>query len=195
MVGRFIVFEGIDGAGKSTLIEGLSKSLSSRGIDIVSTAEPTEGPIGRMIRSGTVRKVSQNAEALLFTADRACHTQEILEWKESGKTVLCDRYYASTIAYQSTNLEGTKADKEWLKEINRPIIIEPDITFLLDIDPEMGMERVNGRGDVSKFEVTEYLKKVRSNYLEMAKESNFHVIDASGTEEEVLAEAIAIIGE
>lgn len=195
MTGRFIVFEGIDGAGKSTLIEGVSKVLSSRGIDTVSTAEPTEGPIGSMIRSGTIRKVSQNAEALLFTADRACHTQEIKEWMDSGKTVLCDRYYASTVAYQSANLDGTRAEKEWLKEINRPVIIEPDITFLLDIDPEISMERVNGRGETSKFETAEYLKKVRSNYLEIAGEDDFHIIDASRTEEEVLDEVIAIIGE
>ena len=195
MSGRFIVFECIDGAGKSTLIDGVSEFLTSRSINVIETAEPTDGPIGRIIRSGTVKKISQDAEALLFTADRACHTQEILEWVRSGKTVLCDRYYASTIAYQSAKLNGTESDKKWLKEINRPIIVEPNITILLDINPEEGMRRVNDRGDKSKFEVTDYLKRVRSNYLEIAKENNFHIVDASQSKEEVLNEVITIIGE
>ena len=195
MAGRFIVFEGIDGAGKSTLIDGVSEFLTSRNVNVMKTAEPTDGPIGHIIRSGTVKKISQNAEALLFTADRACHTQEILEWTAAGKTVLCDRYYASTIAYQAANLNGTESSKEWLKEINRPIIADPDITILLDIDPEEGMRRVNDRGDKSKFEIMDYLKRVRSNYIEIAKENNFHIVDASRTKDEVLNEVITIIGE
>ena len=195
MAGRFIVFEGIDGAGKSTLIDGISDFLRSRDINVIRTAEPTDGPIGKIIRSGTVKKISQDAEALLFTADRACHTQEVIEWVSSGKTVLCDRYYASTIAYQAADLNGTGSDKEWLKEINRPIIIEPDITILLDIDPEEGMRRVNHRGEKSKFEVKDYLERVRSNYIELAEENNFQIVDASSSKDQVLNEVITIIGE
>lgn len=195
MAGRFIVFEGIDGAGKSTLIEGISEILTSRGEDVIITAEPTDGPIGSIIRAGEIKNISQNAEALLFTADRAVHTRQMLRWKKSGKTVLCDRYYASTVAYQAANLGGTESEKEWLKEINRPVITEPDITFLLDIDPEKSMRRVNNRGDASKFEKIEYLRKVRSNYLELAWEKGFRIIDASRTGEEVLKEVITIIGE
>jgi dTMP kinase len=195
MAGRFIVFEGIDGAGKSTLLDGISDFLISRNVNVIKTAEPTNGTIGSIIRSGAVKKISQDAEALLFTADRACHTQEILDWTRSGKTVLCDRYYASTIAYQAANLNGTQSNKEWLKEINRPIITVPDITILLDIDPEEGMRRVNDRGEKSKFEVTEYLKRVRSNYIELAKENNFHIVDASRSKDDVLNKVITIIGE
>lgn len=195
MAGRFIVFEGIDGAGKSTLIEKVSEILASRGKDVIVTAEPTDGPIGSIIRTGEIRNISQNAEALLFTADRALHTREMLQWTNSGKTVLCDRYYASTVAYQAANLSGTESEKEWLKEINRPVITEPDVTFLLDIDPEESMHRVNNRGDTSKFEKIEYLKKVRANYLELAREKEFRIIDASRTAEEVLEEVITIIGE
>ena len=195
MEGRFIVFEGIDGAGKTTLIDGVSEFLASKGIDVVVTAEPSDGPIGSIIRSGKIKDISQNAEALMFTADRAYHTQEMLRWIESGKTVLCDRYYASTIAYQSANLDGTESDRDWLMEINRPVITEPDFTFLLDLDPEESMLRVNGRGDTSKFEKVEYLQRVRSNYLELAREKNFKIINAAGTEEEVLREVITILGE
>lgn len=195
MAGRFIVFEGIDGAGKSTLIERISEILTSGGEDVIITAEPTDGPIGSIIRAGEIKNISQNAEALLFTADRAVHTQQMLQWKKSGKTVLCDRYYASTVAYQAANLSGTESEKEWLKEINRPVVTEPDITFLLDIDPEKSMRRVNNRGDASKFEKIEYLRKVRSNYLELAREKGFKIIDASRAVEEVLKEVITIIGE
>ncbi len=195
MEGRFIVFEGIDGAGKSTLIDGVSDFLAGKGIDVVITAEPSDGPIGSIIRSGKIKDITQNAEALMFTADRAYHTEEILGWIKSGKTVLCDRYYASTVAYQAANLNGTESEKEWLMEINRPVITEPDMTFLLDLNPEESMCRVNGRGDKSKFEKIEYLEKVRSNYLELAREKNFKIINAAGTEEEVLREVITILGE
>lgn len=195
MEGRFIVFEGIDGAGKSTLIKGVSEYFASKGIDATVTAEPSDGPIGTIIRSGTIKDISQDAEALMFTADRAYHTLEILEWMNSGKVVLCDRYYASTIAYQAANLNGSEAEKKWLMELNRPVIIEPEIVFLLDIDPRESIQRVNDRGDKSKFEKIEYLEKVRSNYLELARERNFKIIDASRTEEEVLNEVITVIGE
>lgn len=195
MEGRFIVFEGIDGAGKTTLIDGVSEFLASKGVDVIVTAEPSDGPIGSIIRSGRIKNISQNAEALMFTADRAYHTQEMLGWIKSGKTVLCDRYYASTIAYQSANLNGTESDKDWLMEINRPVIIEPDFTFLLDIDPEESMCRVNDRGDTSKFEKVEYLQRVRSNYLELAREKDFKIINAAGTEKEVLREVITVLGE
>lgn len=195
MAGRFIVFEGIDGAGKSTLIDEVSKKLGSAGIKTVVTAEPTEGPIGMLIRSGAVKCTSLNAEALLFTADRACHTSDIVRWRDEGLTVLCDRYYASTVAYQSAGLDGTASGKEWLMDINRPVTVEPDMTILLDIDPEVGMRRVGQRGAKSKYEVTEYLGRVRSNYLDIARERGFRVIDASRPRDELLRETMKILGE
>ncbi|MDN5357980.1 MAG: dTMP kinase [Candidatus Methanomethylophilaceae archaeon] len=195
MAGRFIVFEGIDGAGKSTLINRVSEILGSEGVSTVVTAEPTDGPVGKLIRSGAVKCISQDAEALLFTADRACHTAEIIKWKDEGKTVLCDRYYASTMAYQSANFNGTESKKEWLKELNRPVIIEPDITILLDVDPEEGMRRVGARGARSKYEVAVYLERVRENYRQIAEEYGFRIIDASHSRDEVLKETMKIIGE
>ncbi|MGE0014923.1 MAG: dTMP kinase [Candidatus Methanomethylophilaceae archaeon] len=195
MAGRFIVFEGIDGAGKSTLVDEVSKRLGMAGLKAVVTAEPTEGPIGMLIRSGAVKCISPNAEALLFTADRACHTSEIVRWREEGMTVLCDRYYASTIAYQSAGLDAGTPEKEWLMDINRPVTVEPDVTILLDIDPEEGMRRVGERGAKSKYEVAEYLSRVRSNYLEIAGERGFRVIDASRPKDEVIRETMKILGE
>ena len=194
MKGRFIVFEGIDGAGKSTLIGELAKHMVSKGKKVRTTVEPTSGPIGVLIRNGA-GETSQKAEALLFTADRACHTKQIADWKAEGYTVLCDRYYASTIAYQSASLDGDAADREWLAEINRPIISEPDMTILLDIDPEASMRRVGERGAKSKFEKTEYLRRVRAVYLELASEKGFRVVDASRPEETVFKEVLEIIGE
>ncbi len=194
MKGRFIVFEGIDGAGKTTLIGKLVEYMVSEGKKVKTTAEPTSEPIGALIRNGAAG-MCQKAEALLFAADRACHTEQISDWMEEGYTVLCDRYYASSMAYQSAGLDGDAADREWLAEINRPIIREPDMTVLLDIDLETSMRRVGERGEASRFEKTEFLRRVRAVYLELASEKGFRVVDASRPEENVFEEVLRIIGE
>lgn len=180
----FIVLEGIDGSGKSSVSRKLAQMLESKGRKVILTAEPSEGEVGRLIRKG-VPGMSQYGEALLFTADRAQHTYQIMEWVDDGYDVICDRYYASTLAYQSAVADGPGLDEEWLMSINAPIIREPDLTFLLDLSPEVGMARVGKRGELSRFEVPEYQMNVRSNYLKIAEERNFIVIDASGTVDEV----------
>ena len=180
--GSFMVFEGIDGSGKSSCADAVSKMLMKE-YDVMLTAEPTREGIGAFIRSS--KDLTPEAEALLFVADRAQHTHMIKGWMNEGKIVICDRYYASTLAYQSSSMNGRSVDAEWLKAMNYHVIIEPDITFLFDIDPEVGLERVESRGSKSKFEALEYLKEVRSNYLKIAKERNFVIIDASMTKEKV----------
>ena len=185
--GLFIVFEGIDGSGKSSCMGAVASEVKKTR-ETVMTAEPTEGEIGMLIRSSP--DLTAEAEAMLFTADRAIHTNEIKEWVAAGKTVLCDRYYASTIAYQSADLNGRSADADWLKEMNDKVTIEPDLTLLFDIDPEKGMVRVESRGEKSKFERVEYLKEVRANYLKIAKERNFKVIDASGPKDKVFEDVM-----
>jgi len=185
--GLFIVFEGIDGSGKSSCMDAVAAELG-KDREVISTAEPTKGEIGMLLR--TSRDITPDEEALLFTADRALHTREIREWVKEGKTVLCDRYYASTIAYQSADLNGRRADAAWLEEMNDRITTEPDMTFLFDIDPNAGMLRVESRGAKSKFERIEYLAEVRKNYLRIAEERNFVIIDASRSKEEVLGEVL-----
>jgi dTMP kinase len=193
MTGLFIVLEGIDGAGKSTLGNRIRDALIAKGRDVSVTQEPTHDEIGSIIRSGSVKGISQAAEALLFVADRAVHTERITKLVENGHDVICDRYFASTVAYQSAPLNGVALEMDWLVELNLPVIREPDVTFLLDIDPDKGMDRIAGRGEKSKFEESEYLRHVRSGYLELAEEFGFKVIDASKGADEVFSEVMSEI--
>ncbi|MDD3398414.1 MAG: dTMP kinase [Candidatus Methanomethylophilaceae archaeon] len=188
--GLFVVFEGIDGSGKSSCMRSLAESLSSD-MPIQLTAEPSEGPIGAMLRQD--HDLPPMAETLLFVADRAHHTACIQDWLQEGRTVLCDRYYASTLAYQSCSLEGHAGDREWLWELNRPVVLEPDLTILMDIDPEAGLKRTIGRGESSKFEKLDFLSRVRQRYLEIAQERGFMIIDASAEPAVVRAKAEAAI--
>lgn len=196
MSGIFVVVEGIDGAGKSTVCRSVADLLASRGFDVVTTAEPTHEGIGAFIRSGAAGSISQRTEALLFVADRNDHTERIMCDVEDGKVVVCDRYFASTVAYQSAKLDGDFTDEDWLIGINSSFTDRPDVTILLDIDPEMGISRVDGRGEeVSKFENLVFLRQVRDNYLRLAEKFGFHVVDASASREDVLARVMSIIDE
>jgi len=194
MSGAFIVFEGADGAGKSSVCRSVAEELTARGMDVVITAEPTHEGIGAFIRSGNAGRISQRTEALLFVADRNDHTERIMEMVSQGKVVLCDRYFASTVAYQSAKLDGDASDRDWLISINKEFTDKADATILLDIDPEVGMGRVGTRGEeISKFERLDFQNQVRSNYLRLADEFGFNVINASESKEEVYEEAMRII--
>ena len=194
MSGAFIVFEGADGAGKSSLCKRVAEELTAKGIEVVLTAEPTHEGIGAFIRSGGAGDISQRTEALLFVSDRNDHTEKIKEMVSEGKVVLCDRYFASTVAYQSAKLDGDASDREWLIGINREFIDIPEAIILLDIDPKVGMDRVGVRGEeISKFERLDFQNQVRENYLLLAKEFGFDVIDASQTQDQVFAEAMEIV--
>ncbi len=195
-MGAFIVIEGIDGSGKSTACRAVSEGLRSAGYDVVVTAEPTNEGVGAIIRSGAAGRISQRAESLLFTADRYEHTDRIMEDVSQGRVVICDRYYASTIAYQSAKLEGDSADTDWLRSLCEPFIQRPDLVILLDIDPESSMSRVDARGEAgSKFENIAFLEQVREAYLELADDYGYEVIDATRPMDEVCADVMAIIGE
>lgn len=176
MKGAFIVFEGIDGSGKTTLCRALASKIPNS----VTTAEPTHDAIGSIIRNGTAGKISQRTESLLFLADRSAHTEQIMDMVEAGKVVLCDRYFASTLAYQSAKLKGDSMDLDWLEEVSKPFAKVPNMTFLLDIDPNASINRVQVRGEeISKFEDTSFLEQVRSTYLSLASKYNFIILDAS----------------
>ena len=184
----FIVFEGIDGSGKSSVIARLKDHLESKGMKVMVTAEPTGGAIGKFV--ATTDDLIPEAEALLFVADRALHTKDIMKWMDDGYVVLCDRYFASTLAYQS----AAGMDPEWLKAINSNVTIRPDATILMDIDPEVSLKRVDARGEKSRFEKLDYLRKVRDAYLSLAKEYNFTVVDADRDRDTVADEVISIVG-
>ena len=183
----FIVFEGIDGSGKSSVIQRLKEDLEASGRKVMVTAEPTTGTVGKFVAE--TDGLSPEAEALLFTADRAIHTDQVKKWMSEGYVVISDRYFGSTLAYQS----AAGMDIEWLKAINSKVTIRPDVTILMDIDPEVSLKRVTERGETSRFEKLEYLRKVREAYLSVGEEFGFVKVDADRDRDTVAEEVISIV--
>jgi len=181
----FIVFEGIDGCGKSTQARLLAEWLEKEGHCVLLTAEPTRGRIGLFIReilSGK-EKVDPKTLALLFTADRYEHLMnEIAPALSAGNFVVSERYYHSTIAYQSA--QGV--DSEWLFELNC-FALKPDVTFFLDVKPEEAMERKEGR---EIFEERDFLEKVYKEYLRFV---DVERIDGEGMPEIVCEKVKSIV--
>ncbi|AEA12075.1 dTMP kinase [Thermoproteus uzoniensis 768-20] len=171
-MGLFVAIEGIDGSGKSTVIEELRKILP-----IYATKEPSDGPIGRLIKSWALRGGTTDpyVDALLFAADRLDHYQrEIAPALGEGRVVVTERYVESSIAYQG----AAGVDIKFIELINARVPA-PDITVLLDIEPEKAVARVSARsGYVEKYERLEFLKAVRSIYLRRAAERGYVVLNA-----------------
>ena len=192
---RFIVFEGIDGAGKTTQLDLAEKALKDAGIDVFRTAEPTSGEIGKLLRralSGEIQKTPEEL-ALLFTLDRVEHNKEIEQALASGKTVLCDRYYYSTIAYQ-----GAAAGFDWVKGMNLDCtrIRTPDLCIFLDLSPDESIRRISARGEAAEiYETKAQLINIRDNFLNTLKTlPNVKIIDASGSPEEVAKKIKKVLG-
>lgn len=191
--GRFIVFEGIDGSGKTTQVQLLANFLRSKGIEAVVTAEPTDLPTGKELRaalSGKEKK-SECEMAALFVLDRIAHNNDkengIRALIEKGAYVICDRYYYSTLAYQ-----GMSTDYKWVKEMNLscPDIIKPDLCVYLDLLPEQSLERIRrGRESTEIYETEEILARVRNTFMtvinDLKETDNIAVIDAYRSVEEI----------
>lgn len=185
--GRFVVFEGLDGAGTTTQLDLLAKYLKKKKIKTHFTREPTEYLIGGLIKSWLSHDWQSTPECLqlLFTADRAYHlAKEIIPLLKKGVMVISDRYLFSTLAYGMSEIK----DKDWLFEINRKFIL-PDITFFLDVSPKICLERIKkDRFSLELFEKEEKLKKVRENYLEIFKKfKNIYIINSERSIEEVFS--------
>ena len=190
----FVTFEGIDGSGKTCVAEAVANRLKERGLDVVLTTEPTHTWLGDAVKRSYTEKVSPFTEALLFMADSATHTQQISRWISEGKMVISDRYCDSTFAYQAARLEKlTKDAMDWLKEVSKPFVIEPDLTLLLDVEPRIGLERIASRDKKVHFENEPFLKKVRANYIELAKSRRFVTVDASRSLDEVIEESLRAV--
>ena len=167
--GRFIVFEGIDGSGKSTQIKKISKRLQGFGYKIYSTFEPTDGPIGSLIRQMLSGKVAtdQRTIASLFAADRTDHlvnkVNGIRHRVDQGEIVICDRYYFSSYAYHAQYI-----DMKWVIHANslNAEILRPDVTIFIDVDPDICLERIkSSRSSFEMYEKLDIMKKVRANYF------------------------------
>ncbi|MGM0454008.1 MAG: dTMP kinase [Thermodesulfobacteriota bacterium] len=199
----FVTLEGIEGSGKSTQMCHLARYFEDRGRCCVVTKEPGGTVIGEKIRRILLdpdhRGLDAMAELLLYTADRAQHVSECIRPAlTAGKTVICDRFLDSTVVYQGA-ARGIDADT--ILEINRRVLagIAPDVTFLLDLPPEIGLSRAwkeidsggRDRGQ-SRFEQEriQFHEKVRQGYQRIAAEApeRFCVIDASRDAEAVWAE-------
>lgn len=195
--GRFFAFEGIDGSGKSTIADSFASRLEADGQSVVRTAEPTPTWLGEQVRRGNREARSDFAEMFLYVADRAEHSVQISEWLKAGSSVVCDRYVGSTLAYQSVTLRPYLGGRalEWLKIINDPVIVRPDVTVLLRIEPEAAIERIAGRKEREKFEQVEFLRKVASVYDRLAAEDpTYVVVEADAPREEVLERVWEQIG-
>jgi dTMP kinase len=158
----FIVFEGIDGAGKSTQAKLLARRLADLGIPVLLTAEPSDGPVGQIIRSLTTRLEAEE-EARLFTEDRRNHVERvILPALAEGRTVICDRYVHSSVAYQGAR----GVDQAAILSAQSPFAPQPDVIFLLEIPADIAIARIGSarRGRFSTFEVREDLEAVDAVY-------------------------------
>jgi dTMP kinase len=169
--GKFIVFEGIDGCGKSTQFEMLKEWLGERNVSFTSTKEHTTGPAGQLIEEVLTRKKKLPSLALqfLFVADRIDDTEKIIKpGLEAGKLVVADRYGASTTAYGGVN-EGTRS-RLWM--VNNWIMEQPYLWIYVDLDPEKALERIGkGRNTTTIFEEkVEFLQLVRKNYEWISKQ-------------------------
>ncbi len=200
-MGMFIVIEGIDGAGKSTQAKLLAKWFENIGYEVVLTKEPTDTDFGKLIRrlvltggrEGIIdgAKISHEAEALLFAADRAEHVKKLIEPAlKQGKVVISDRYFYSSLAYQWAR----GLDLEWLININS-FAIRPDLTILLDLPVKESMKRIDGRKIKSEFDkITELQKRVRQNYLKLAEKfKEIRIVNALAPVEDIHNDIVALV--
>lgn len=190
----FIVFEGGEGAGKSTVIRGVAKELRKRGYEIVVTKEPGGGlgkEIDELIKKR--ERITPLSELFLFLAERATHVEEVIKPAlRKGKIVLCDRFYHSTLAYQGYGRRIPLKVIEKVDFIARQGLF-PDIVFLLDLPEEIGFLRGKGADRIEKGSLS-FHKRVREGYLELAeKDPTIRKIDATKPPKEVLENILRIL--
>ncbi len=198
--GRFITFEGIEGAGKSSLQRALADALSARGQVVCATREPGGTPLAEEIRTLALARRSEGmpstTELLLMFAARAAHVSQRIEPALArGEWVLCDRFTDASRAYQGGGRGLDEGTIDVLAAIAHPQL-QPDLTFLLDVAPDLGLARARSRqenGDRFEDEALTFFARVRARYLLLAQREpqRFCVLDATQTPAELLAAALA----
>ena len=182
MNGAFICIEGLDGSGKSTQAELLTKKLCQAGYNAVFTAEPSQGKIGKFIRKRLFEqeRMPTTAEALLFAADRIEHIQNIvLPALKEGKIVISDRYVYSSLAYQGS--AGLNLD--WIESINANAQ-KPDLSLFIDVAPEIVLERLKRKKSVMENLQTQ--RCVREIYQKYVEKGMLKRVDGAKSTNEVL---------
>ncbi len=209
MRGIFITFEGIEGSGKSTLVSQLALLLKNKGIDPLITREPGGTALGRELRAILLNPAGADiqplSELLLYAADRAQHIREVIgPALDEGKTVLCDRFSDATAAYQGYGrgipLETIRSADGLAREGRIP-----DLTVLLDLPPDEGLERArsrnarDGAGAETRMddEQPEFHRKVREGYLDLARQQpdRFLILDASNRPEHMASRVLTVFME
>jgi len=187
----FIVLDGIDGSGTSTHSKLLAGFLSTKGLKIYLTQEPSNSDIGKLLRVYLRNtKIPASTDALLFAADRVLHFENQIKKKmEEGYIVISDRYIESSIAYQSSQSEEITID--WVKNLNL-FAGKPDLTIILDIDPKISLVRKDHK-ILDKFEDTSLLDKVRQVYLARAKKEGYFLVNTDDIIEIVQAKIQEIV--
>ena len=197
-----IVLEGLDGAGTTTQAQRLAAALAARGKTAVVTREPSDGPVGRLIREmlvgghalGDGRSVSQPTFSLLFAADRMDHVQrEVAPALARGHVVISDRWYHSSLAYQ-----GTGAERAWIKELNRHAL-KPDLTIFLRVAPGVAAARRVAAGRAQElFEDLPMQERVAGNYESVLKDlaaagERIEYVDGEQALDQVSAAILALV--
>lgn len=174
MSGFFIVFEGVDGAGKTTQINILQKKLVANGFDVVRTLEPGGTNAGQTIRNLVfTNELDPVTEVFLFAADRAEHVRKVIAPAlDAGKIVVSDRFLLSSVAYQGY---GKGLGAEFVEEINKHALdgVSPDLTIILDIPVDRALKRVQ---NANRFENLELQSKVRDAFLTEANKNKTKIV-------------------
>ncbi|MDR1453326.1 MAG: dTMP kinase [Candidatus Margulisbacteria bacterium] len=195
----FITFEGPDGSGKTTQSKLLYAELQRQGRDTLWTREPGGTAAGQKIRAllldDPTARYAPAAELFLFAADRAQHVEEVIRPAlTQGKTVICDRYVDSTTAYQAG---GRGFDADFIAKLNKDSSggLLPELTFLLDILSEIGLQRATStKADKFEQESLDFHRRVRQTYLQAAQnDPRFCVLDGNRPKEVIFAEILAVV--
>jgi dTMP kinase len=208
--GCFVTFEGIEGSGKTTQIARLAERLDDAGEPALVTREPGGSPLGRRLRSlllgGEIARIDPMAELLLYVADRVQHLREFVEpTLAAGTHVLCDRFHDATLAYQGF---ARGLDLELIRLLHQrpPLDRRPHRTILLDLDPELGLERARRRNGELGLEAAEgrfereavaFHRRVREGYLALADAEpfRFRIVAAEGTPDEIAARVADLLSD
>lgn len=204
--GRFISFEGIDGAGKSTHIDGLAQALRAQGRTVTLTREPGGTPLAEKLRVMVLNDaMDAMTEALLVFAARRDHLQQLIEPALArGDVVLCDRFTDATFAYQGGgrgfDLHMLSILEQWVQKVRgleAHFIRQPDLTVWFDLPPEIAAQRLAGARIPDKFEAqpVEFFRRVSSGYLQrmVACPDRFARIDADNTREAVWQDVLSAV--
>ena len=199
--GLFVTLEGIEGAGKSTVVDFIEDFLTKEGHVVIKTREPGGTVIGEQIREILLKNenstLTYDTELLLVFSARAQHIQEvILPALSSGKTILCDRFTDASYAYQGGG-RGIDASRINLLEKWVQGDLRPNLTLLFDLDVSIGMQRTKKRSDADRFEQEEinFFEKIRNTYLERAKNEpqRFRIINSALSLENVKEQIVTIL--